>query len=472
MKATPRRTAAALLFLVSMGGARAEARVTVVTGATVIDGTGRSPIRDAVIVLEDNKIAAVGTRIDVPIPEGARRIDATGKFVIPGLMDANVHLMLNMSIEFVVRYEGRYEDLIEEAAQLSLKAGLTTVFDSWGPLQPLMNVRDRIARGQTVGSRMYVAGNIVGFTGPFGRDFNGTAETTVTPALFRRISAIWEENTGPDLMYLSPELLRPEIRKYISRGIDFLKYGASGHRDEEFLMFSPEAQGAIIEESHRAGIIVQTHTTNVEALRIAAAGGVDMLQHASWTGPVPIPDSTIKLILDKKIYAAVQPRTMKRLAYDIAEAERAGNPRSRSKERLQTMHENEVALIKAGVPLLLATDAGPTDPDRLEAMTPAAQAQRPTAWGDAHFLWLEAMVEKGLKPMDAILAGTRNIAAAYKRLDGIGTLEKGKIADLLILDADPLADVSNVRRISTIIKDGKVVDRDSLPLKKALSAPR
>ena len=464
--------AAALQVLLTFTGGPAYAQVTAITGPAVIDGTGRAPIKDAVVLIEDNRIAAVGTRADVPIPAGARRIDAAGKFVIPGLMDANVHLMLNMSIEFIVRYEGRYEELIEEAAQISLKNGLTTVFDSWGPLQPLMNVRDRIARGQTIGSRLYVAGNIVGFTGPFGRDFNGAAETTVTRALFKRISALWEENTGPDLMYLTPELLRPEIRKYIARGIDFLKYGASGHRDEEFLMFSPEAQKVIIDECRRAGIIVQTHTTNVEALRIVTEAGVDMLQHASWTGPVPIPESTIRLILDKKIYAAVQPRTTQRLAYDVSQAESGPNPRRRGKERLQTMHENEVKLIKAGVPLLLATDAGPIDPDRAEAMSPAAQAQRPTAWGNAHFLWLEAMVEKGMKPMDALVAGTRNIAAAYKRLDQIGTLEKGKLADLLILDADPLADISNARRISTVIKDGKVVDRDRLPLKRVLSAPR
>ena len=98
----------------------------------------------------------------VNIPADARQINAAGKYIIPGLMDANVHLILGSSIEFIVRHEGRYEDLIEEAAQVTLKNGLTTVFDSWGPLQPLLNVRDRIKRGEAVGSRMFVAGNIVG----------------------------------------------------------------------------------------------------------------------------------------------------------------------------------------------------------------------------------------------------------------------------------------------------------------------
>ena len=83
------------------------------------------------------------------IPPGAQQFDAAGKYVIPGLMDANVHLMLGSSIEYIVRYEGHYEDLIEESAQISLKNGLTTVFDSWGPLQPLLNVRERVNHGQT-----------------------------------------------------------------------------------------------------------------------------------------------------------------------------------------------------------------------------------------------------------------------------------------------------------------------------------
>src|SRR5439155_14326229 len=97
-----------------------------------------------------------------------------------------------------------------------LKNGLTTVFDSWGPLQPLMNVRDRINRGKTVGARMFVAGNIVGFSGPFGRDFNESAEATATKPFVKRINRIWEENVGADLLWMTPEQVRVEIRKYIA----------------------------------------------------------------------------------------------------------------------------------------------------------------------------------------------------------------------------------------------------------------
>src|SRR4051812_738082 len=141
------RTAAALLRVLAASGAlqlRAAGPSVAITGATPIDGTGAQPIRDAGIVVSDGRIASAGKRSAVTIPADAKTIDAAGKFVIPGLMDANVHLVLGSSIEFVVRYEGHYEDLIEEAAQVTLKNGVTTVFDSWGPLQPLLNVRDRI----------------------------------------------------------------------------------------------------------------------------------------------------------------------------------------------------------------------------------------------------------------------------------------------------------------------------------------
>src|SRR5262252_1019812 len=396
-----------------------------ITGATLIDGTGAQPIRDAVIVVADGRIAAAGKRSAVTIPPDAKTIDAAGKFVIPGLMDANVHLVLGSSIEFVVRYEGRYEDLIEEAAQVTLKNGVTTVFDSWGPLQPLLNVRDRIRRGETVGSRVFVAGNIVGLSGPFGRDFNRAAETTASKALVQRVNAVWEENVGPRLMYMTPDQVRAEIRKYLGRGIDFLKFAVSGHVLTNMLQFSPVAQQAIVDEVHKAGMIVQTHTTSVESLRQGIEAGVDMMQHAASTGPVAIPDSTIQLALAHKTYLAVQPRTNRRLEIELKQAEdRTPDAITRFNERVR--HENQIRFVKAGLPLLLATDAGMTDPDAVEQMSPTLRTDRLTELGEGHFLWFRAMVEKGMTPMTAIVSATRNIAAAYHKLDQFGTLEAGK----------------------------------------------
>jgi imidazolonepropionase-like amidohydrolase len=465
------RAAAFLFALLALAAVPAGAQTVAIVGATLIDGTGAEPVKDAVVVIDGGRITAVGPRTRVAVPAGARQIDAVGKYIIPGLMDANVHLVLGSSIEFIVRYEGHYEDLIEEAAQVTLKNGVTTVFDSWGPLQPLLNVRDRIRRGETVGSRVFVAGNIVGLSGPFGRDFNQAAQTTASKALVQRVNAVWEENVGPPLMYMTPDQVRAEIRQYLGRGIDFLKFAVSGHVLTNMLQFSPVAQRAIVDEVHKAGLIVQTHTTSVESLRQGIEAGVDMMQHAASTGPVAIPDQTIQLALARKTYLAVQPRTNRRLEIELKQAEdRTPDAITRFNERVR--HENQIRFVKAGVPLLLATDAGMTDPDAVEQMSPTLRTDRLTELGEGHFLWFRAMVEKGMTPMTAIVSATRNIAAAYHRLDQFGTLEVGKSADLLILDADPLENIENVRRISTVMKEGQVVDRQRLPLKKVLTAAR
>jgi imidazolonepropionase-like amidohydrolase/ketosteroid isomerase-like protein len=447
----------------------------VVTGGTVIDGTGAAPVKDAVVVIEGSRITAVGPRSGVRIPAGAREVNVAGKFVIPGLMDANMHHVLNMTIEFHARYEERYEDLIEEAAQVALRNGVTTVFDSWGPLQPLLNVRDRIRRGEVVGSRMFVAGNIVGLSGPLGRDFNPLAETIATKALVTRINHIYEENVGPALLWRTPDEVRTEIRRYIARGIDFLKYAASGHGStrtrssthDDFLMFSPEAQRAIVEECHRAGISVQTHAMTVESLRQAIEAGVDMGQHIEYTGDEAIPDATIQMMLDRKMYAAVQAETARRRELNI---ENAGNDTVAAAD-FRMRHENILRLMKAGVPLLLATDAGLRDPDGVASQNPKGRIDQLSELHEGEFMWFKAMQENGMKPMDAIVAATRNIAVAYHKLD-LGTLEKGKTADLVVLDADPLRDISNIRQIALVMKDGRVVDRDKLPFKRVLGVSR
>jgi imidazolonepropionase-like amidohydrolase len=235
-------------------------------------------------------------------------------------------------------------------------------------------------------------------------------------------------------------------------------------------MFSPEAQQAIVEETHRAGLTAQTHTMTVESLRQAVEAGVELMQHCTNTGPTPIPESTIKLMLAKHVYCAVQPKTQRRMQLDLKRAE-TSLPTLHAKERIQVQHDNEVRLIKAGVPLLLATDGGTIDPDFAAQLGPEGRIDRLTEFGEGHFLWFQAMVEKGMTPMDAILAATRNIAAAYHKLDEFGTVEKGKLADLVVVDADPLQDINNLRKITLILKDGQIVDRDQLPIKKVLTVP-
>src|SRR5262249_6975638 len=160
---------------------------------------------------------------------------------------------LDSRVEAVARYLDRYEEVIAEAAQVALKSGQTTVFDTWGPRRYLMAVRHRINAGELPGSRIFCAGNIIGFDGPFSLDFNAKAAEVASEALVRRVNSIWAENTGRHLMWRTPKQVGEEVRRYIAKGIDFVKYGSNEHFGSSagaFLALSPRSQEATVAEAH------------------------------------------------------------------------------------------------------------------------------------------------------------------------------------------------------------------------------
>lgn len=443
-----------------------------ITGATIIDATGGKPIEEGVILVEGKRIVAVGDR-STPVPPAAKKIIATGKYIIPGLMNANVHLLCDTRLENLVRHMGQLEELIAEAAQVALKNGQTTVFDTWGPRRFLMAVRDRIEAGETPGSRIFCAGNIVGLEGPFSQDFNAKVAEVASAALTRRINSIWVENVGRHLMWLTPDQVAKELRTYIGKGVDFIKYASNEHfwaSAGAFLSFSPQVQAVIVEQAHRAGITAQAHTMSVEGLRIAVEAGCDLIQHSNITGPVAIPETTLELMARRKTGAAVFPFTQRRFEWILKDASDLQRTMWRASDT------NARNFIRCGASLLLANDGSifapemATDPLLSKSwIVPGEDSLGDLGLG--HFAWIKAMAEKDCPPMEILRAATHNVAVAYGKDKDLGTLEPGKLADLLILDKNPLQAAENYRCIHMILKDGAIVDRDALPTKPILTKP-
>lgn len=450
-----------------------DSQALAIVGATVIDATGRSPIEDGTILIDGDRIRAVGQR-DLPIPNGAKKIDARGKFVIPGLMNANVHLFgIFVTAERLARHFEDPDGIIIEAAQVALKSGQTTVFDTYGPRRFLKRVRDRINAGEVAGSRFFCAGNIIGFDGPLGPDFIAKAPEVVSSVFARRVNAVFAENVGRHLMWLTPTGVAQEVRTYIDRGVDFIKYGANEHywgAAGAFLAFSHRSQAAIVSEAHRAGITAQAHSMSVEGLHCAVEAGCDLVTHCNITGPVPIPAETLELMAERQTGAVIFPQKdsqMEWIKKNVSDLEWS---------LWRSTDINARSLIGSGAPLLLANDGViwppelKADPWLSKSWVSAPDEINLGSLSFGHFLWLEAMEEKGCPPMAMLQAATRNIAVAYGKDGDLGTLEKGKIADLLILEKNPLLSASNYRSLETVIKDGKVIDRNALPEKPVLTA--
>jgi imidazolonepropionase-like amidohydrolase len=470
--------------------------VTAIVGGTVIDGNGGPPLKDAVVLIKDSRIEAVGSRASVSVPEGARVVNAAGKFITPGFVDTNVHISLygggaKDRKETAVHYRLQDAELTLEAAQMHLRYGITTVRDSYGALVPLKQVRDAIKRGETPGPRMLVAGNIVGWGGPYSISFALIRENDLS-LYEEQFTDYIAQGTGEELMDMYPEELRVAIKKYLDKGPDFIKYGATSHWSFPTLIgFSPEAQKIIVEETHKRGLFAEVHATNPEGLRLAVEAGIDLIQHPEVLADREMSDALVKGIRDRGIICSMLVNTFTGQAWqrhlkskeaaqgrlkDREAAARDGLKRTIQREKtsaekrreaqelgvsMELRRVNAKKLIDGGCTVTLGTDnyAG-SSPEFARSDKPLWQEP-----GIGTLIAIEGLVELGMTPSQAIVAATKNGALASKALKEFGTIEKGKIADILVLAADPLADISNIRKLDVLVRDGKIIDRGSLPTK-------
>lgn len=482
-----------LLTVLATPNSEAQSSRLALTGATVITVSDADPIETATLLIDDGRITYIGPQLDQDRLSDYEVIDAKGTWITPGLFDANVHLILTTVPEFYVRYEEDLVDIAIQSAQVGLKYGMTTMADSWGPLEPLIEARNQIRSGEVVGSDVLIAGNIIGTGGPFSPYFmNGWGlrgkslryGDWVTPVIQGRINALWEADMGPELMALTPEELADRMRSYVDRGVDFVKLGISGHgiAPVEPLMFSTEQVDAMVAVLREADIPFQTHTFSIASLAEAVRIQPDLMQHPnvmspSWLAATESQQDAIRSLIESirelGIYSGLMavPEKSQLAIYQSWSSGETDDPaldeimRYRQPWFAGVTYDQMAAGLRvwldAGVDYTLATDQGPEDADL-----------GPTVWGRmgrAHFDRMIGLQDAGAAPLDILRAATLNAARAYRLGEDRGSIEVGKRADLLVLSADPLADIGNLRSILHVIQRGKLIDRSVLPEKPILS---
>jgi imidazolonepropionase-like amidohydrolase len=418
-------------------------KITVIKGGNLIDGKGAKPKKNAIIVIEETRIIGVGEEGEVEIPKKAKRteIDASGKTIMPGLIDSHLHL-IGMKTDRLLEEElVRHPQLgliksVYDTVDL-LEAGFTTVKDCGGFG---VHLKRAIGEGTTRGPRILSAGYVLSQTAGHGDEHFLPVEW-----VDGRVS-----KRGPSLLGMAllcdgvPECIKA-ARYALREGADFIKVIASGGvmsmiDRPEHTQFTLEELKAIAEEGRHAGKFVTAHCTGTEAMKNCITAGVKTIDHASYPD-----DEVIKMAKERKDVVFVS--TLSILWRIVTEGEKAGYPPwavSKGKEVSEVTIKNIAKLYKAGLTIASATDF--TGSPLLKMGTNAME--------------LELLVKQcGFTPMDAIIAATRNGAKACGLENEIGTIEKGKLADILTVDGDPLKGIKVLQdkhKIKMVMKEGKI----------------
>ena len=409
-------------------------RPLAVTGVTLIDGTGADPVRGASVVVEDGRVAAAG-RLD-RLPRGAEVIDAAGMTLLPGLIDAHVHFYGSgkslqqraLTPPTLAVFEAA------ENARATLEAGVTTVREAAGA--PL-GFRLAVERGLIPGPRMRIAVAALSQTGGHG---DGALPGGV------RLRRQW----GPewvDPICDGPDEVRRTVRAVLRLGADFVKLHATGGvlspSDEPGSpQFTPEEIGVMVYEARMQGKTCMAHAQGAEGIRNALRAGVESIEHGFF-----LDDEGIALMRERGAFLVPTlhaPRSIVRRAEEEPESVLPQSLR-KAREVIGASGESFRAAREAGVRIAMGTDAG-------------VGAHGSNAWE------LELMTGLGMSPLEAIVAATKTASECVRMDAEVGTLEPGKLADLLVVDGDPLADVAILRdraRLRLILQGGRA-RRDTL----------
>ena len=399
-------------------------RYTAIRAGRLFDGTSPAIATNQVILIEDDRITAVGPNL--AIPSGATIIDLSHATVLPGMIDTHIHLFDQQNGQSVTT---RAAVAIGNAAK-TLDAGFTTAvdLDSRGGYGTV-DLRDAINKGIVPGPRLQVA---------------GPALNQRAASEYPSLLATFHEGLTEDKNLNSPWLGRAAVREAKLHGVDWIKIfttqdfiGAEYHvfKPDGTLVNSPsltlEEVQAVVTEAHRLGLKVACHTYGGEGLRSCIAAGVDATQHA-----LGLDDESVKLLLAKRLPLGIT--IVDLVGFDAADLKESGQKTSRVRLAEAAFRK----ALKAGVPLPFASGAVG---DRDLHGKQAEQFAYYVKWG--------ATPAQALQMAFSVAAAALN----YGWADRVGTLQKGRYADVIAVAGDPLADVTELERVTFVMKGGAVV---------------
>jgi len=376
-----------------------------IIGSTIIDGTGSDPLRNGTILIEDGKIVEVGNADQIKLGPDVERIDAIGKFTMPGIIDSHVHVTPNQDVPDDIRINLRVGFNAISLLRQSLGAGVTTVV-SIGGGPSAVELTNAINEGYVDRCANQITAGVVNASGGHVRG--------------RHADGPWE--------------IRKAVRELASAGCTMIKTAATAgfqweHERVHWPDYTEEELTALVDEARMRDMPVAAHAHGHEGLKYAVNARVHMIHHGAL-----IDDEGLEAINKADLYFV--PTLFTTSIGRVAKVEQPW-----TKERMEAaypIHREGVSKAhKMGTKIALGTDGGA---------------------GDA-MIELSEFVDCGLSPMDAIVAGTRNTADALSILDSVGTIESGKDADLLIIGKNPLNDINvlqNQENIDLVMTRGKV----------------
>lgn len=405
-------------------------RVVAIHAGTLLDVEQGRTLRDQLIVIEGERIIAVGPLAETTAPEGAQLIDLSSATVLPGLLDGHVHLTSRHDQH---GYRGLAVSTPRAAltgvasALHTLRAGFTTVRNVGAGGFADVALRDAINDGEVVGPRMLVSGPSIGITG-------GHCDNNLLPPEFRAFA---------DGVADGPWGVRQRVRENLKYGVDLIKFCATGGvlsagTSIGAQQYTFEEMEAIVQEAQMLGLRVAVHAHGTEGIKTAIRAGADSIEHASL-----IDDEGIRLARERGTFLSMDIYVSD---FILGSGEAMGIlPESLEKERIvgTAQRENFQRALEGGVRMSFGSDAG---------VFPHGH--------NAH--QFARMVEWGMTPMQAIQTATVNTAELLGMREDIGSITPGRYADIIAVAGDPLVDVAELTRVGFVMKGGQVYRRDLL----------